>query len=53
MVEELTMGPCIAMELSMQNSVQSLRSICGPYDPDISRTIRKNTVRALFGNNIS
>jgi len=47
------MGPCIAMELLSVNVVEKLRYVCGPYDPEISRTIRKDTIRAKHGINIA
>ena len=47
------MGPCIAMELQAENVVEKLRNVCGPYDPEISRTIRKDTIRAKHGLNIA
>jgi len=52
-VNELTMGPCIAMELCAQDVVERFRKVCGPYDPEISRTIRKETLRAKYGINIA
>jgi len=35
------MGACVAMEVKSQNVIEKFRSVCGPYDPEISRTIRK------------
>jgi hypothetical protein len=35
MVDELGVGPCMAVELSSacgENTVQAFRSICGPHD---------------------
>ncbi len=29
--------------------MKSFRDICGPLDPDIAKTIRKNSLRAKFG----
>ena len=50
----MTMGPCIAMEIKAKDNVlESFRSLCGPYDPEISRTIRKDTIRAKYGINIA
>jgi len=39
--------------IRQENAVKEFRKICGPHDPDISKTIRKNTIRAKFGNNIA
>lgn len=33
MVEELTNGPCIALEVRHENVVPALRELCGPHDP--------------------
>lgn len=32
-VEELSSGPCIALEVRHNNVVSSLREVCGPHDP--------------------
>jgi len=49
MVEELTSGVCVALEIRAQNAQQVFREFCGPHDPEISRTLRPKTLRALFG----
>lgn len=52
MVEELTSGPFIALELtakSGENPVESFRELCGPLDPEIARLLRPKSLRALFG----
>lgn len=33
--------------------MEKLRYVCGPYDPEISRTIRKDTIRAKHGLDIA
>lgn len=48
-IEHVTTGPIIAMEVRQENVVSSLRSLCGPHDPDIAKTLRPTTLRALFG----
>jgi len=48
-VVELTAGPCIAIEVVGDNVVPTLREVAGPHDPDISRVIRPNTLRARYG----
>jgi nucleoside-diphosphate kinase len=51
MCEELTIGPCIAIEITgSANIVQEVREMVGPADPDVARAIRQNTTRALFGH---
>lgn len=49
MVEELTSGPCIAMEITGENSHARFREFSGPVDPEIGRHLRPNTLRARFG----
>jgi len=51
MVEELTDGPCIALEVRGENVVPTFREFCGPFDPEIARHIRPNTLRAKYGAN--
>ena len=49
MVEELTSGPCIAMEISGSNAHATFRELVGPVDPEIARHLRPHTLRAKFG----
>lgn len=49
LVEHLTSGPVIALEVRQENVVQSFREICGPHDPDLAKTLRKGTIRAELG----
>jgi len=51
MVDQLTTGPCIALEIRAREAVTSFRQVCGPSDPEIARAIRPNTIRAAFGVN--
>lgn len=49
MVEEMSSGPCIAMEVRSENAVPDFRQTCGPFDPEIARAIRPNSLRAKYG----
>ena len=49
LVDHMTLGPCIALEIRQENAVQAFRELCGPIDPEIGRTLRPNTIRARFG----
>jgi len=49
MVDDMTSGPCVAMEVRQENAVQSFRQIVGPSDPEIARSLRSTTLRAKFG----
>ena len=49
MTEQMTTGPCIAMEIRQENAVRSFRELVGPMDPEIAKNLRPNTLRARFG----
>ena len=49
LVEELTSGPCVALEVRQDNVVSSLRELCGPHDPEMARTVRPRSLRAIYG----
>ncbi len=55
MVRQLASGPCVAMEVSHGTepaaSVQRLRDLVGPADPDLARTVRPHSLRARLGKN--
>jgi nucleoside-diphosphate kinase len=48
-VEEITTGPCIVMEIRQEDVVEGFRKLCGPHDPEIAKSLRPNTLRARFG----
>ena len=66
MVDEITSGSCIALEISAgrvsfssasstetkdqnNNIVAHFRHFVGPYDPEIAKRIRPDSLRAQFG----
>ena len=53
MVEELSSGMCVALQLTRQENVDTivdeLREIAGPRDPEIARVLRPESLRARFG----
>ncbi len=57
MVDELTSGPCIALEvapkagatMSYEELHAKWRSLCGPLDPELARLLRPGSLRAQFG----
>lgn len=49
MVDELTNGTSIALEIRAQDAHRAFREFTGPHDPEIARTLRPKTLRALFG----
>uniref|UniRef100_R4G3W0 Putative nucleoside diphosphate kinase domains-containing protein n=1 Tax=Rhodnius prolixus TaxID=13249 RepID=R4G3W0_RHOPR len=52
MVQELTSGTCVAMEITGpygKDTPSHFRAFVGPSDPDIARKLRPDTLRAYFG----
>ncbi|XP_076435908.1 nucleoside diphosphate kinase homolog 7-like [Babylonia areolata] len=53
MVTELSSGPCLALELTAPEDAPPIgpafRQLVGPPDPEIARTLRPRTLRAVFG----
>ncbi len=48
-VEELSSGPVVAMEVRQEDAVNSFRKLCGPIDPEIATHLRPDTLRSKFG----
>ena len=48
-VEEITTGSSIVIEVRQENVVEAFRKLCGPHDPEIAKTLRPNTIRAKYG----
>lgn len=42
-------GPCYAAVVCKVRAVAELRTIVGPYDPEVARQTQPNTLRALYG----
>ena len=49
MVDQLSSGPCIVMEVRQENVVSSFRQFVGPIDPEVAKDLRPNSLRAQFG----
>ncbi|XP_064615445.1 nucleoside diphosphate kinase homolog 7-like [Liolophura sinensis] len=49
LVNYISSGPVIAMELMGQNAVQTWRALMGPTDPSVARKEAPNSIRARFG----
>ena len=50
MVQHMTTGPCVAMEIRQEDVVSSFRRLCGPHDPEIAKHLRPHSIRAKFGS---
>ena len=44
-IEHLSNGPVIALEIRQENAVESFRELCGPHDPEIAKHLRPDTIR--------
>lgn len=49
LIEHLSNGPLVALEIRQENAVAQFREFCGPHDPEIAKHLRPNTLRAKFG----
>lgn len=53
MIEHITSSPCLALKIVGPNQgfglVESFREFCGPLNPELAATLRKNSLRAKFG----
>jgi len=45
LIEHMSNGPVIALEIRQQNAVHTFRELCGPHDPEIAKHLRPNTIR--------
>ena len=45
LIEHMSNGPIIALEVRQQNVVNAFRELCGPHDPEIAKHLRPNTIR--------
>lgn len=48
-IEHLSNGPTVALEIRQENAVSSFREFVGPNDPEIARYLKADTLRAKFG----
>jgi nucleoside-diphosphate kinase len=49
LVDQMTTGPSIVLEVRQENVVEQFRELCGPHDPEIAKCLKPNTLRAKFG----
>lgn len=49
MIEHMTTGPCIALEVRQENVIPAFRKLCGPHDPEIAKNLRPGSIRSKFG----
>ena len=51
LIEHISNGPSIVLEVRQENAVNSFRELCGPYDPEIAKHLKPDSIRAKFGEN--
>ena len=51
LIEHMSNGPCIILEVRQENAVLMFRDFVGPYDPEIANHLKPDTLRAKFGVN--
>ena len=49
-IEHLSNGPSVVLEIRQQNAVESFRAFVGPHDPEIAKHLKPDTLRAKFGH---
>lgn len=47
--DNLSKGACLVLEVRQEQAVSKFREACGPHDPEIARSLRPGSLRALFG----
>lgn len=50
MVQQMSSGTCIALEVRGEDVGTRFREFAGPADPEIARHLRPKTLRAIYGN---
>ena len=45
LIENLSSGPTLALEVRQSNAVEAFRQLCGPHDPEIAKHLRPDTIR--------
>ena len=45
LIEHMTSGPVIALEVRQENVIPAFRALVGPHDPEIAKHLRPNTIR--------
>ncbi|KAK7197963.1 nucleoside diphosphate kinase [Novymonas esmeraldas] len=49
LVEQMSSGPCWAVEVCAENAVPALRAVCGPHDPEVGHVLFPHTLRSKYG----
>ncbi|KAE9036883.1 hypothetical protein PR003_g7012 [Phytophthora rubi] len=49
MLKYMCSSPCLALEVRGEDVVRRFRELCGPFDIQVAKTLRPNSLRAKFG----
>ena len=49
-IEHISNGPSVILEVRQENAVESFRSFVGPHDPEIAKYLKPDSLRAKFGS---
>jgi nucleoside-diphosphate kinase len=49
LIEHMSNGPCVLLEVRQEDAVAKFRELVGPYDPEIAKHLKPDTLRAKFG----
>ncbi|KAG8343965.1 putative nucleoside diphosphate kinase [Trypanosoma vivax] len=49
LVEQMSSGPCWAVQVCSENPVHALRTVCGPHDPEVCHVLFPHSIRSKFG----
>ncbi|KAL4151895.1 hypothetical protein PRNP1_008832 [Phytophthora ramorum] len=49
MIKYMCSSPCLALEVRGEDVVRRFRELCGPFDVQVAKTLRPNSLRAKFG----
>ena len=48
-IDDVTNGPVVALEVRQDDVVNKIRALVGPHDPEIAKVLRPKSLRAIFG----
>jgi nucleoside-diphosphate kinase len=49
MLKYMCSSPCLALEVRGEDVVRRFRDLCGPFDVQVAKTLRPDSLRARFG----
>ncbi|XP_075210987.1 nucleoside diphosphate kinase homolog 7 [Lycorma delicatula] len=49
LLDHITSGPVLAMQIVAENAVNKWRELCGSFDPEIAKKESPNSIRACYG----